>query len=77
MQTAFQRMLDAFPDQQKPQALQDLKNYFRCFVSQRLVPKADGTGVTAAFEVLTTSQESRGIISEGAFNQIQNVLGRP
>lgn len=48
-----------------------LRLFFRCFVSQRLLSKADLDGMVAAFEVMMSSAEVQGILQEGNFLQLR------
>jgi Tfp pilus assembly pilus retraction ATPase PilT len=48
----FSSIFDAYPISEKGIIADKLKNYFKCFVSQRLIPRADKTGVMPVFEIL-------------------------
>ncbi len=74
------RILDFYPPHQHHQARISLADVLSGIVSQRLVPKADGTGQTPACEILITnglvkqaildpahSTDIQTVVSEGAF----------
>jgi twitching motility protein PilT len=71
----FDSIISSYPEEEKKQIRNDLKDYFRCFVSQRLVPKRSGW-IMALFEVLLPGNEVNGIIAEGNFNGLQAMLER-
>ncbi|HAS73021.1 MAG TPA: type IV pili twitching motility protein PilT, partial [Clostridiales bacterium UBA8960] len=43
-------------------------------ISQQILPKADGTGRVAAFEIMVANPAIRNLIREGKTHQIQNVI---
>ncbi|HHN46766.1 MAG TPA: PilT/PilU family type 4a pilus ATPase, partial [Planctomycetes bacterium] len=59
------RILDAFPDEARQLRMQ-LALLLRGIVSQRLLRRADGTGMAPAFEILINSPNVRQIIEEGS-----------
>jgi twitching motility protein PilT len=61
----IERIIGVFPapDQQSVRAR--LAKVFRFIVSQRLIPKRDGSGRVAAFEVLKSTLRTRDYVSKG------------
>lgn len=55
--------------------MSDLRDYFRAFVSQRLVPAKNG-GRVAIYEYIVSGMESRGMVGRGEFNQLKTILDR-
>ncbi len=68
------RIVDVFPPHQQPQARVQLASALLAVVSQRLLPRADGKGRVAAFEVLVATPAVRAIIREGKTHQLQSTM---
>lgn len=68
------RIIDVFPPHQQQQVRIQLASVIEAVVSQQIVPKADGTGRVAAFEVMVANPAIRNLIREGKTHQIQNVI---
>jgi twitching motility protein PilT len=71
---AIDRMVDVFPPQQQRQVQIQLSQTLAAVMHQRLVPRADGTGRVAAFEVMLGTPAIRNLIKEGKSNQLRNVV---
>ena len=71
---AVDRIVDVFPPQQQRQIQIQLSQTLAAVIHQRLVPRADGTGRVAAFEVMLGTPPIRNLIKEGKSNQLRNVL---
>jgi twitching motility protein PilT len=71
---AIDRMVDVFPPSQQRQIQIQLSQTLAAVIHQRLVPRADGSGRVAAFEVMLGSPAVRNLIKEGKSNQLRNVL---
>ena len=68
------RLLGVFPPEQQNQIRTMVSESLRAVVSQRLVPKADGTGRVAAIEVLMNSKAIGNLIREKKTFQIQSQM---
>ena len=66
------RLIDAFPPQQQEQIRVQLSINLRAVVSQLLLPKKDGTGRVAAFEVMINTPSIGAFIREGKTFRINN-----
>ena len=71
---AIDRIVDVFPPQQQRQIQIQLSQTLAAVIHQRLVPRADGTGRVAAFEVMLGTPAIRNLIKEGKSNQLRNVV---
>ena len=71
---AIDRIVDVFPPQQQRQIQIQLSQTLASVIHQRLVPRADGTGRVAAFEVMIGTPAVRNLIKDGKSNQLRNVL---
>ena len=71
---AIDRIVDVFPPQQQRQIQIQLSQTLAAVIHQRLVPRADGTGRVAVFEVMLGTPAVRNLIKEGKSNQLRNVL---
>ena len=68
------RIIDVFPPHQQQQIRVQLSNVLEAVVSQQLIPRADGRGRMAAFEVLHANLAVRNLIREGKTHQISNII---
>ncbi|KAB3537359.1 type IV pilus twitching motility protein PilT [Alkaliphilus pronyensis] len=68
------RIIDVFPPHQQQQIRVQLASVIQGIISQQLLPKADGNGRVAAFEVMTATPALRNLIREGKTHQIQNSI---
>ena len=68
------RIIDVFPPHQQQQIRVQLSNVLEAIVSQQLMPRADGRGRVAAFEVLHANPAIRNLIREGKSHQIPSIM---
>ncbi len=68
------RVIDVFPPHQQQQIRVQLANVLEAVISQQLIPRADGRGRVAVFEVLHANTAVRNLIREGKSHQIPNVM---
>ncbi len=68
------RVIDVFPPHQQQQIRVQFANVLEAVVSQQLIPKVDGTGRVAAFEVLHANHAVRNLIREGKSHQLMSVM---
>ena len=68
------RIVDAFPASEQEQIKNQLAYVLRGAIAQRLIPRKDGTGRVAAFEVLATNAAVRNLIKEGKLQAIRDVM---
>lgn len=68
------RVIDVFPSHQQQQIRVQFANVLEAVVSQQLIPKKDGDGRIAAFEVLHANQAARNLIREGKAHQLKTVM---
>jgi twitching motility protein PilT len=71
---AIDRIVDVFPPQQQRQVQTQLSLSLAAVLHQRLLPRADGSGRVAAFEVMLGTPAVRNLIRDGKSNQLRNVL---
>lgn len=64
------RIIDVFPTHQQAQVRVQLSSILVAVLSQTLLPKADGTGRVAAFELMVATPAIRNLIREGKTFQI-------
>ena len=72
--STIDRVIDVFPPHQQQQIRVQLANVLEAVVSQQLIPKADGSGRVAAFEVLHSNHAVRNLIREGKTFQIPSIM---
>lgn len=68
------RIIDVFPVHQQQQIKVQLSAVLEGVISQQLVPRVDGNGRVAAFEIMTINSAIRNLIREGKTHQIQTVI---
>lgn len=73
---AFDRILNFFPHERRQQVLMDLSFNMKAFISQRLIPRADGNGLVPAVETLLNTPLVSELIFQGKFREIKPVMDR-
>ncbi|NLL81110.1 MAG: type IV pilus twitching motility protein PilT [Tissierellia bacterium] len=68
------RVIDVFPPHQQQQIRVQLATVLEAVVSQQLLPKADGDGRIAAFEVMIATSAIRNLIREDKNHQIDSMI---
>ncbi|MEW6684762.1 MAG: type IV pilus twitching motility protein PilT [Candidatus Edwardsbacteria bacterium] len=68
------RIVDVFPPDQQQQVRLQLSATLQAVISQTLIPRADGTGRVAAFEILICTPAVRTIVREGKTPQLYSVI---
>lgn len=68
------RIIDVFPPHQQSQVRAMLASSLLGVVSQRLLPRADGSGRVAGFEILLGTPAVRNIVRDGKTHQLINVM---
>ena len=71
---AIDRVVDVFPGERQRQIRLQLSMTLRAVVSQRLLPKQDGTGRVLACEVMVVTPAIANLIREGKTPQIQSSM---
>ena len=67
-------MVEYFPDYRQQQIRSQLSDVLTGVISQQLLPRQDGGGRVAAFEVLLANQEIQSLIKEQKYFQIPSVM---
>lgn len=70
---ALDRIINFFPEERRPQLLNDLSNNLVAFVSQRLIPTVDGKRC-AAIEIMLGSPTIKELIKRGELHTIKEVM---
>jgi twitching motility protein PilT len=68
------RMIDVFPAEQQSQIRVQLAAALTGIIYQRLIPRAGGNGLVAAYEILVATPPVRNLIKEGKTHQLRNSL---
>lgn len=71
---AIERVVQFFPAEMHTEIFMQLSLNLKAILSQRLVPKADGTGRVAAIEILVNNARMKELIRQGEFNQIKREI---
>jgi twitching motility protein PilU len=71
---ALDRIINFFPEERKAQLLMDLSLNIRAIVSQRLIPKKDSKGRSAAIEILLNSPLISDLIFKGEVHEIKEIM---
>ena len=73
---ALDRIINFFPEDRREQLLMDLSLNIKALISQRLIPKRDGKGRAAAFEILLASPLISDLIFKGQVHEIKEVMAK-
>lgn len=73
---ALDRIINFFPEERRQQLLMDLSLNLKSVISQRLIPKRDGVGRTAAIEILLNSPLISDLIFKGDVHGIKDIMSR-
>ena len=68
------RIIDVFPPHQQQQVRIQLSSVMQAIISQQLLPKADGSGRVAAFEIMIGTTAIRNQIREEKIHQIETSI---
>ena len=68
------RIVDIFPPYQQAQIRIQLASSLQGVVAQQLLPRADGPGRVAAFEIMVSTPAVRNLIREGKTHQLPSIL---
>lgn len=68
------RIIDVFPPHQQQQIRVQLASVLQAIISQQLLPKANGNGRVAAFEIMIATPAIRNLIREGKVHQIDTII---
>jgi twitching motility protein PilU len=71
---ALDRIINFFPEERREQLLMDLSLNTKAFISQRLIPKADGVGRACAMEIMLNSPLISDLIFKGQVHEIKEVM---
>jgi len=71
---ALDRVINFFPEERRAQLLMDLSLNLKAFISQRLVPKQDGKGRSAAVEIMLNTPLVSDLIFKGEVSEIKEVM---
>ena len=72
--STINRIIDVFPENQKDQIRTQLSMVTESVISQRLLPRADGKGRTACFEIMHCTPAIRSLIRENKIHQIPGII---
>jgi len=72
--TTIDRMIDAFPHEQQEQIRTVLSVALMTVISQALIPRADGKGRVAGFEIMHVTPAVANLIREGKTERITSVI---
>ncbi len=71
---ALDRIINFFPEERRAQLLMDLSLNLRALVSQRLIPRQDAKGRTAAVEIMLNSPLISDLIFKGEVGEIKEIM---
>jgi twitching motility protein PilU len=71
---ALDRIINFFPEERRSQLLMDLSLNLKALVSQRLIPKQDGKGRSAAVEIMLNTPLVSDLIFKGEVSEIKEIM---
>ena len=72
--STIDRIIDVFPPHQQEQIRVQLSMVLEAVISQQLLPKQDGTGRVAAFEVMLMNTAIKNLVRESKTQQINGMI---
>ena len=72
--STIDRVIDVFPPHQQQQVRIQLAGVLEAVISKQLIPKADGKGRVAAFEVMLANAAIKNLIREAKSHQTNNII---
>src|SRR5688500_10452950 len=73
---AIDRIINFFPEERRPQLLMDLSLNLKSFISQRLIPHANGKGRIPAVEIMLNTPYMADLIFKGEVHEIKDLIAR-
>jgi twitching motility protein PilU len=73
---ALDRIINFFPEERREQLLMDLSLNIKALISQRLIPRVDGTGRSVAMEIMLNSPLISDLIFKGEVLAIKGVMSK-
>lgn len=73
---AIDRVINFFPEERRQQLLMDLSLNLKAFISQRLIPRADGVGRVPAVEVLLNTPLASDLIFKGEVSKLKELMAK-
>ncbi len=73
---ALDRIINFFPEERRAQLLMDLSLNLKGMISQRLIPKRDSKGRSAAIEILLNSPLISDLIFKGDVHEIKSIMAK-
>ena len=73
---ALDRIINFFPEERRQQLLMDLSLNLKALISQRLIPKKESRGRTAAIEILLNSPLIADLIFKGEVQGIKEIMAK-
>ncbi len=73
---ALDRIINFFPEERRDQLLMDLSLNVKALISQRLIPRASGTGRIAAMEIMLKSPLISELIYKGEVLKIKEIMAK-
>jgi len=70
------RIINFFPEERRKQLLMDLSSNLKGIISQRLVRREDGSGRTAAIEILLNTPIVADKLLKGEFHELKEIMGK-
>ncbi|MFT4650896.1 MAG: twitching motility protein PilU [Polaribacter sp.] len=73
---ALDRIINFFPDERRSQLLMDLSLNLKGLISQRLIPKIDGTGRVSAIEIMINTPSMADMIFKGEVHEMKELMAK-
>ncbi len=70
----IEKMIDMFPPHLHQQARMQLSVALKAAMAQTLLPKADGNGLVAAYEILITTPQVQSFLREDKLSQLSGIM---
>jgi len=73
---ALDRIINFFPEERRDQLLMDVSLNLKALISQRLIPRQEGKGRTAAVEIMLNTPLMADLIFKGQVGELKELMKR-
>ncbi len=76
VEAALDRIVESFPPEARQRTLSELSSAFKAIIVQGLMPRANGQGMAAAFEIVVANADTRAAIRAGNHAGLRSLIDK-
>ena len=76
LENALDQIVESFPPESRARILTELSESFKAFIVQGLMPRSNGQGMAAAFEILVANPETRAAMRAGSQTTLRELIDK-